>query len=173
MRSPWILISLCMALSGCGQVWIKAGANDAALAADKQACQNEQEGELDSAIFEQCMANKGWWHPGAEKKAVVSDGTVPENDEKEKTVASNSSVQENNQESAQSLSSTDEKNPTPVSTNNNQQQTWIKRGRNNNLERDQKECRATSDNASSDEPFRWGESVTFDECMRAKGWRGS
>jgi len=149
--------------------------------------------------FDECMAAKGWWHSGAangqpktrgqattrvasSEPAVAAPAVpVPGSEPATPGVTTAGTVErrEGEDDSAapapDPIAASSAPVPDPVSEHRgNLSQSWWKRGgRVDDLGRDQKNCREKSGvDLPADTPYRWGESESFDQCMRDIGWRG-
>jgi len=197
MRVALVLL-FSLFIAACGDLWFKPGSNNDELALDKAECDlglNHTEGargERDRR-FEQCMAEKGWWHsdaasrqaaahpPPAATASAALPAPAPRSEPSTPAPPGTGAVAPRSTDSgtgeppapAVATQTASEPDYSAAVTANLHQSWWKRGGRDIDLARDQKNCREKSGvELPAGTPYRWGESAGFDQCMRDLGWRG-
>jgi hypothetical protein len=173
--------------SGCAEVWWKPMTGADELDRDRLACRAKTGGD---EAFETCMADLGWWHSKPKSAALVSDPAVQvavdrpseepppdSNTPRSESRASERATDEPVPREPDSSGATDEpvpREPEPREPDSSGAKVFWKLGASTQeLSSDEAACLARSglepERASGP---RWGESQTYDACMRDRGWRG-
>lgn len=189
-----LLLPCLLATLGCVGVWWKAGAGTQELENDKAACRAEAPEEVG---FEVCMEDRGWWHSTGPREVPASLGVdgprssgapqqarpsvAPEAQRPvEPSSARSSEAPATAAPGAQSASdpATSATSAMPPAENararSSPSKVFWKFGESaEQLDRDQAACSDESGfRVEREAGPRWGESIAFDRCMCARGWRG-
>jgi len=161
----FLLIAI-LPLTAC-KTWYKAGANDEDLSADQQRCEAETEASTGKAFVE-CMQRAGWQY--ADLSATASDsqsvspslneaGAAPSAVQGDAASASKATVTERGSPEATARTAASDEPEMPAQPR--QPGGWIQFGGDAGQ---LKNARAACDESGAG-------SESFNECMRAKGWR--